>query len=97
MINNQIKNNTTCNYKITVRDCKNPTPYCNSSITTTIMPSAGMIQVWAVDYDFGSYDNCTAPEDLIFSFSQDINDDNRIIVRNNRNQQMIYTFIFLLD
>jgi hypothetical protein len=69
-----------CNYKITVRDCKNPTPYCNSSITTTIMPSAGMIQVWAVDFDFGSYDNCTAPEDLIFSFSQDINDDNRVIL-----------------
>lgn len=73
-------NASTCDYLITVRDCKNPTPYCNSSITTTIMPSAGMIQIWAIDYDFGSYDNCTAPEDLIFSFSQDITDDNRIIV-----------------
>ncbi len=72
-------NANSCNYKITVRDCKNPTPYCTSSITTTIMPSAGMIQIWAEDYDFGSYDNCTAPEDLIFSFSTDINDDNRII------------------
>ncbi|MDF1697902.1 MAG: T9SS type A sorting domain-containing protein [Saprospiraceae bacterium] len=73
-------NSTTCDYAVTVRDCKNPTPYCNSSITTTIMPSAGMIQIWAQDYDYGSYDNCTAQEDLIFSFSQNINDDNRVIV-----------------
>lgn len=73
-------NASTCDYKITVRDCKNPTPYCTSSITTTIMPSAGMIQIWAVDFDYGSFDNCTAQEDLIFSFSQDINDDNRVII-----------------
>ena len=86
----------TCNYKITVRDCKNPTPYCTSSITTTIMPSAGMIQVWAVDYDFGSYDNCTAPEDLIFSFSQDINDDNRIITCDSIENGVAQAFTFEL-
>jgi hypothetical protein len=85
-----------CNYKITVRDCKNPTPYCNSSITTTIMPSAGMIQVWAVDYDFGSYDNCTAPEDLIFSFSQDISDDNRVIVCDSIENGIAQEFTFEL-
>ncbi|MEM9544673.1 MAG: dockerin type I domain-containing protein [Bacteroidota bacterium] len=72
-------NAETCNYKLTVRDCKNPTPYCTSSITTTIMPSSGMIDIWAVDYNYGSFDNCTAPEDLIFSFSQDVTDDNRVI------------------
>lgn len=72
-------NSETCNYKVTVRDCKNPTPYCTSSITTTIMPSAGMIQIWASDFDYGSFDNCTTPEDLIFSFSQDIHDTSRTI------------------
>ena len=89
-------NSITCDYKITVRDCKNPTPYCNSSITTTIMPSTGMIQIWAQDYDYGSYDNCTAPEDLIFSFSQDINDDNRIIICDDiiNGISQIFTFEF---
>ncbi len=87
-------NSSSCNYKLTVRDCKNPTPYCNSSITTTIMPSAGMIQIWAQDYDFGSYDNCTEPEDLIFSFSQDINDDNRIITCDDIVNGVAHEFTF---
>jgi len=89
-------NSNSCDYKLTVRDCKNPTPYCNSSITTTIMPSTGMIQIWAIDYDFGSYDNCTAPEDLIFSFSQDISDDNRIILCEDIINGVSQEFIFEL-
>ena len=73
-------NSNLCDYKITVKDCKNPTPYCNSSITTTIMPSAGMIEIWAEDFDFGSYDNCTNAEDLIFSFSPNLADNSKVIL-----------------
>ena len=58
------------------------------------MPSAGMIQIWAEDYDLGSYDNCTAPEDLVFSFSQDINDDNRIITCDSIINGVAQEFIF---
>lgn len=87
-------NSEDCNYKVTVRDCKNPTPYCISSITTTIMPSAGMIQIWASDFDYGSTDNCTAPEDLIFSFSQDIDDDNRVIVCEDILNGVAHQFTF---
>lgn len=68
-----------CTHEIEVIDCKNPTPFCHSSITTTIMPSTGEIDIWAVDYDLGSTDNCTPAEELIFSFSADINDTQRII------------------
>ena len=89
-------NSNSCDYKLTVRDCKNPTPYCNSSITTTIMPSAGMIQVWAEDFDFGSYDNCTAQEDLIFSFSTDIGDDNRVILCEDIENGIAQIFTFEL-
>jgi len=70
-------NATSCDYAVEVRDCKNPTPYCISQIVTTIMPDAGMIEIWAEDFDFGSYDNCTASEDLIFSFSENINETSR--------------------
>jgi len=68
-----------CSYEIEVTDCKNPTPHCRSSITTTIMPSTGEIDIWAVDFNLESSDNCTSDEDLIFSFSTDINDTQRII------------------
>lgn len=54
-----------------IKDCKAPTPYCRSGVVTVIMPSNGSITVWAKDLDAGSYDNCTAPEDLKFYFYGD--------------------------
>jgi hypothetical protein len=64
-------NRTTDSYLITVEDCKKPTPYCLSEITTVVMPSTGQISIWANDFDLGSTDNC--PGDLRFSFSSDVN------------------------
>jgi len=52
-------NATNCSYEFTVVDCKKPTPYCITSLTTVVMPSTGMITINAEDYDFGSFDNCT--------------------------------------
>ena len=62
-------NSDTCYIDLTVRDCKNPTPYCYDGIATVIMPSTGEIQVWASDLDAGSYDNCTDTSDLRFTFT----------------------------
>lgn len=59
-------NLSTCSQLITVEDCKKPTPYCLSDITTVVMPTSGMIQIWASDFDLGSTDNC--PGDLTFTF-----------------------------
>ena len=56
----------TCEYLFTIEDCKQPTPYCLTGIVTVVMPSVGEIEVWAVDLDAGSFDNC--PGDLTFSF-----------------------------
>ena len=55
-------------YLFDVVDCKNPTPYCLSDITTVIMPTSGTIEIWAKDFDRGSTDNCTSEDDLIFTF-----------------------------
>lgn len=66
-------NSTNCDYEVVVKDCKAPTPYCFSSITTALMPTTGEIAIWADDFDFGSYDNCTSQDDLIFSFGPDVN------------------------
>ncbi|MBK9256884.1 MAG: T9SS type A sorting domain-containing protein [Saprospiraceae bacterium] len=64
-------NITTCSQKVTITDCKKPTPYCISSVTVAVMQPSGIIEIWAKDYDLGSNDNCTAKEQLKFSFSPD--------------------------
>ncbi|MFK7770642.1 MAG: cohesin domain-containing protein, partial [Saprospiraceae bacterium] len=64
-------------HDFTVVDAKKPTPVCIFGIATTVMPSAGAVTIWASDFESGSsYDNCTAYDDLEFSFSQDVTNDN---------------------
>jgi len=65
-------NSSTCSQSITVRDCKLPTPYCLGSVTTTVMPSAGAIDIDVEDFNLGATDNCTPEDSLLFSFSTDI-------------------------
>jgi len=43
------------------------------------MPSTGYVEIWASDFDDGSFDNCTDTVDLRFSFSDDVNDTGRRI------------------
>ncbi len=64
-------NSDKCEFILTVKDCKKPTPYCFTEITTVVMPSTEMIDIWASDFDNGSFDNC--PGDLKFSFSSNVN------------------------
>ncbi|HMP31195.1 MAG TPA: hypothetical protein PKD85_16430, partial [Saprospiraceae bacterium] len=66
-----------CNYAVTVKDCKAPTPYCILSLSTAIMEN-GMIAVWAKDFDRGSFDNCSPTSKLKYSFSKNIQDTARI-------------------
>jgi len=61
-------NNSKESYIIHVKDCKKPTPYCLSEITTVVMPTTGQITIWANDFDHGSSDNCGGP--LRFSFTE---------------------------
>lgn len=61
-------NQETCSQIINVRDAKKPTPYCLSDITTVVMPTTGMIEIWASDFNLGSTDNCTAQGDLTYTF-----------------------------
>ncbi|MEL6986873.1 MAG: hypothetical protein AAGK97_03495, partial [Bacteroidota bacterium] len=63
-------NESTCQYKFTVQDCKKPSPYCRSA-TTVLMPSSLMIEIWANDLNAGSFDNCTPQSELIYSFTED--------------------------
>ncbi len=76
-------NATVCDMILNVRDGKKPTPYCLSSITTVVMNNNGMIDIWANDFDLGSYDNCTEQNDLLFSFSQNTSDNSIVFTCDN--------------
>jgi hypothetical protein len=61
-------NEDTTSYTITIKDCKKPTPYCFNGVATVVMPSSQSVQVWAIDLNAGSYDNCTIKDNLVYSF-----------------------------
>ncbi|HRG31959.1 MAG: T9SS type A sorting domain-containing protein [Saprospiraceae bacterium] len=61
-------NLTSCTFILNVRDGKKPTPYCNSGITTTVMPSTRSIEIWAKDFNINSEDNCTPKDSLKYYF-----------------------------
>ena len=64
---------------LTVMDCKKPTPHCVSELTTVLMQEYKKIDIVARDFDFNSFDNCTALADLKFSFSTDVMDTIRTL------------------
>jgi hypothetical protein len=49
-------------------DDKAPVPICVAGVSTVFMESDGSVDVWAVDFDLGSFDNCT---DLDFTIVTD--------------------------
>ena len=56
-----------CSFDIVVADCKRPTPYCNSSLTTVIMPTSGTVDILASQFDLGGFDNCGPLKAITFS------------------------------
>jgi hypothetical protein len=72
-IDDGCNNKTDCDVTIVVEDCKKPTPYCQD-VFVEIMQT-GMIELWASDFNLGSFDNC--PGDLEYSFSANVNNKNR--------------------
>ncbi len=62
-------NVSTCDHLFRVIDCKPPTPVLISGLSTAIIPTGGSVIFEASDFDApnsGSFDNCTASEDLLF-------------------------------
>jgi len=48
-------------------DKKAPSPVCVVGLTTVFMETDGTADIWAKDFNLGSFDNCTNEEDLQFS------------------------------
>jgi len=62
-------NVSACTQVLTVRDGKAPTPYCFADIVTVLMEGSESVSIWATDFNLASTDNCTAQDDLVYSFS----------------------------
>lgn len=62
-------NYSQCTTNFMVVDKKKPTPYC-VHISSGLMAD-GTVELWAKDFDLGSFDNCTDQEDLLFTFNQE--------------------------
>jgi len=65
-------NVTSCSYDFMVVDKKAPTPYC-VSLSTAVMdmgPDGNPgVDLWAIDFNVGSFDNCTDQENLRYTFT----------------------------
>jgi len=97
-------NSASCEEIVTVKDCKKPTPLCLTQTTTVLMNYGGMVTICAKDFDLGSdncsncntgsYDNCTPQDDLIYSFSSNVNDTCRTLTCDDiPNGQQIFLTI----
>ncbi len=83
-------NVATCSYVFTIKDCKKPSPVCINGLAAELMPSAGMITLWASDFvSESSFDNCTAFDDLQFSFSADTDSTNVVFTCANIGTQFV--------
>ncbi len=71
-------NLTTCEDRIRLEDCKLPTPVCINGLSTVPMPSSGAVVIWAKDFNASSFDNCTAKDELRYSFSGNAYQPNRL-------------------
>ena len=60
-------NQTTTETYFTIEDNNPPTPYC-LNLGTTFMQN-GEVELWAIDFNVASFDQCSSSENLFFTFS----------------------------
>jgi len=58
----------TCSQVISVNDEKAPTPYCLAEVVTTINEH-GQAEIWASDFDNGSFDECIENTNVVIAFN----------------------------
>lgn len=85
-------NSNACASSVTVNDDKNPTPYCVNGLVIELMNTEPpMVEIWASDFNVGSFDNC--PGDVLISLSSDVNYINETYTCNELGQQPIELWV----
>ncbi len=88
-------NESSCEHLVMLVDQKAPTPYC-LSISTGLMadpdgtgPLSAMLEIWAKDFDRGSFDNCTSEENLFFTLFNERAQFNDTIIRSGSKDYLV--------
>ena len=82
-------NVTTCDSEFMVVDKKAPTPYC-IDISSAVMENDGTVELWAIDFNLGSYDNCSDQEALRYTFSEVAPEDDPNYDATQRSSSMTF-------
>ena len=82
-------NVASCTTTFMVVDKKAPTPYC-VSLSTALMENSQAVELWAIDFDLGAFDNCTAQEHLRFTFSNTAPEDDSSYDASQRSSAMSF-------
>lgn len=84
-------NSNACATTVAVTDCKLPTPYCKDGLVLEINNTApNTVDVWAADFDEGSFDNCQV---TCVAFSADCTDTQRIFDCNQLGENLIQLWV----
>jgi len=93
-------NVTTCDYEFMVVDKKAPTPYC-VSLSTALMDMGDdnipNVELWAVDFNVGSFDNCTNQENLRYTFTDVAPEDDPLYDPANRSSYRTFDCIDVMN
>jgi len=82
-----------CSFSFQIRDTKKPTPVCINGLSADLDEN-GSLTLWANDFESGSsFDNCTQYEDLIFSFSSNVNHTSMVFDCSDQGEQPIQLWI----
>jgi len=84
------QNNASCSTNFMVVDKKAPTPYC-TDISSAVMESDGTVELWAVDFNLGSFDNCTLDENLRYTFTNVAPEDDNNYNEESRSSSRTFT------
>ena len=87
-------NYETASFPFKVEDRKKPTPVCINGLSTDLMPNAGMVTIWASDFEAGSsFDNCTPYSALKFSFSSDVTETSKTFTCDDLGTQVVELWV----
>lgn len=84
-------NQTYCTTTVKMKDDVPPVAKCKPNFPIIYLPQSGSIEIYASDFDDGSFDNCGGA--LIISFSQDVDDFEKTITCDDLGQLNINIWI----
>ncbi len=90
-----------CMINVEVEDDVLPTPYCVDQVITVINSATAQAEIWAIDLDAGSYDNCfNNTDDVTVSFSPTPGDNVRFYDCDDLENGVVDTFevrLYVID